>query len=148
MIVQEIQWRIASVPYDKRVLMRHVSTDNIYIEYVLSVYNMLYLLLGLSWPWSYCQLYRHGQFYWWRKPHTCRKSLTSLMLYTSPWSRFELTTSVVINTDCIGSCKSNYHRITPTTTRIFFCITIMTIMTSLGHWLFHSSRLYLNFTLH
>jgi hypothetical protein len=34
------------------------------------------------------------------------------MLYTSPWSRFELTTSVVIGTDCIGSCKSNYHTIT------------------------------------
>ena len=30
------------------------------------------------------------------------------MLYTSSWSRFELTTSVVIYTDCIGSCKSNY----------------------------------------
>ena len=28
------------------------------------------------------------------------------MLYTWPWSRFELTTSVVIGTDCIGSCKS------------------------------------------
>ena len=38
-----------------------------------------------------------------------------IMLYTSPWSRFELTTSVVIGTDCIGSCKSNYHKITATT---------------------------------
>jgi hypothetical protein len=28
------------------------------------------------------------------------------------WSRFELTTSVVIGTDCIGSCKSNYHTTT------------------------------------
>jgi hypothetical protein len=28
------------------------------------------------------------------------------MLYTSPWVRFELTTLVVIGTDCIGSCKS------------------------------------------
>ena len=37
-----------------------------------------------------------------------------IMLYTSPWSRFELT-SVVIGTDCIGSCKSNYHTITTTT---------------------------------
>ena len=37
------------------------------------------------------------------------------MLYTSPLSRFELTTSVVIGTDCIGSCKSNYHTITATT---------------------------------
>ena len=25
---------------------------------------------------------------------------------------FELTTSVVIDTGCIGSCKSNYHTIT------------------------------------
>ena len=37
--------------------------------------------------------------------------LDHIMLYTSPWSRFELTTSVVIGTDCIGSCKSNYHAI-------------------------------------
>ena len=33
------------------------------------------------------------------------------MLYTSPWSRFELTTPVVIGTDCIGSWKSNYHTV-------------------------------------
>jgi hypothetical protein len=37
--------------------------------------------------------------------------LYHLLLYTSPRSRFELTTSVVIGTDCIGSCKSNYHAI-------------------------------------
>jgi hypothetical protein len=36
------------------------------------------------------------------------------MLYTSPWSKFKLTTSVVIGTDCIGS-KSNYHTTTATT---------------------------------
>ena len=42
-----------------------------------------------------------------RKPPTCRKSLTNfyhIMLNTSPRSGFELTTSVVIGTDCIGSC--------------------------------------------
>jgi hypothetical protein len=33
------------------------------------------------------------------------------MLYTLSWSRFELTTSVVIGTDCIGSFKSNYRTI-------------------------------------
>ena len=38
-----------------------------------------------------------------------------IMLYTSPWSRFEITTSVVIGTDCIDNCKSNYHMITATT---------------------------------
>ena len=32
--------------------------------------------------------------------------------YTFPWIGFELTTLVVIGTDCTGSCKSNYHTIT------------------------------------
>jgi hypothetical protein len=40
--------------------------------------------------------------------------LYHIMLYTSTWSRIELTTSMVIDTDCIGSCKSNYHTITAT----------------------------------
>jgi hypothetical protein len=30
------------------------------------------------------------------------------------WAGFEITTLVVIYTDCIGSCKSNYHTITTT----------------------------------
>ena len=70
------------------------------------------------------QLYRGIQFYWWRKPEDPAKStdmsqgrdkLYHIMLFTSPWSRFELPTSVVIGTDCIGSIKSNYHTITATT---------------------------------
>jgi hypothetical protein len=49
------------------------------------------------------------------RPITSHWQTFHIMLYTSPWLRFELTTSVVIDTDCIGSCKSNYHTITVTT---------------------------------
>ena len=44
------------------------------------------------------------------------RSLTNLMLYRIHLSLalFELTTLVVICTDCTGYCKSNYHTITTT----------------------------------
>ena len=44
--------------------------------------------------------------------------LYHIKLYTSPWSTFELTTWVVIGTDCIVSCKSNYHTVTATSAPI------------------------------
>ena len=83
-----------------------------------SLFVCLFVLLYLTPLSTIFQLYRGGQ-----KPEDPEKTdnlsqvtdnLYQIMLYTSPWSRFELTTSVVIDTDSIGSCKTNYHTITAT----------------------------------
>ena len=62
------------------------------------------------------QLYRGGQFYWWRRNLSTRRKSHNVVSSTPRHERgFELTTLVMIGTDCTGSCKSNYHIITTTT---------------------------------
>ena len=73
-------------------------------------------------------IYRGGQFYWSRKSEYPEKTTDfsqvtdkfyHITLYSSPWSGFELTTSVVIGTDNTGSCKSNYYAIPITKAPIY-----------------------------
>ena len=75
------------------------SLDLINREAIYLCLFVCLMVFNATWLSTIFQLYRGSPYYWWRKLEDLEKTIDELdhiMLYTSPWSRFELTPLVVI----------------------------------------------------
>ena len=102
---------------DFQELHRDMFYKNVLVLHIIFFYELLCLMPLSTIFQLYCGSFiGGGNQSAQRKPLICVWQVTDklyhIMLYTSPWLGFKPTTSVVIGTDCIGSCKSNYHMIT------------------------------------
>jgi hypothetical protein len=112
-VIGHERWRDGN--YDKRSSLTQIFHKSPLTQIFHKCSCKLSFVLFISWCLTLLstifQLCRCGQFYWWRK----LVKITDLYRVHLTWAGIELTTLVVISTDCIDSYKSNYHTIITTT---------------------------------